>query len=58
MPDLSLKFADLEPRQRYKLLCGLVVPRPIALVTTLSPRGRRQRGAVLASSTSSPRTRR
>ena len=39
MPDLSLKFADLEPRQRYKLLCGLVVPRPIALVTTLSPDG-------------------
>jgi flavin reductase (DIM6/NTAB) family NADH-FMN oxidoreductase RutF len=39
MPDLSLKFADLEPRQRYKLLCGLVVPRPIALVTTLSPTG-------------------
>ena len=39
MPDLSLSFADLEPRQRYKLLCGLVVPRPIALVTTLSPEG-------------------
>ena len=39
MPDLSLSFADLEPRQRYKLLCGLVVPRPIALVTTLSPDG-------------------
>jgi len=32
MPDLSLKFADLQPRQRYKLLCGLVVPRPIALM--------------------------
>jgi len=39
MPDLSLKFADLEPRLRYKLLCGLVVPRPIAWVTTLSPAG-------------------
>jgi flavin reductase (DIM6/NTAB) family NADH-FMN oxidoreductase RutF len=39
MPDLSLKFADLEPRQRYKLLGGLVVPRPIALVTTLGPGG-------------------
>jgi flavin reductase (DIM6/NTAB) family NADH-FMN oxidoreductase RutF len=36
MPNLSLKFADLEPRLRYKLLCGLVVPRPIALVTTLA----------------------
>ena len=39
MPDLNLNFADLEPRQRYKLLCGLVVPRPIALVTTLGPDG-------------------
>ena len=39
MPDLSLKFADLAPRQRYKLLCGLVVSRPIALVSTLSPSG-------------------
>jgi flavin reductase (DIM6/NTAB) family NADH-FMN oxidoreductase RutF len=39
MPDLSLKFSDLQPRQRYKLLCGLVVPRPIALVTTRSPDG-------------------
>jgi flavin reductase (DIM6/NTAB) family NADH-FMN oxidoreductase RutF len=39
MSDLSFKFADLETRQRYKLLCGLVVPRPIALVTTLSPEG-------------------
>jgi hypothetical protein len=26
MPDLALKFADLAPRQRTKLLCGLVVP--------------------------------
>jgi flavin reductase (DIM6/NTAB) family NADH-FMN oxidoreductase RutF len=39
MSDLSLKFTDLEPRLRYKLLCGLVVPRPIAWVTTLSPAG-------------------
>jgi flavin reductase (DIM6/NTAB) family NADH-FMN oxidoreductase RutF len=39
MRDLSLNFAELEPRQRYKLLCGLVVPRPIALVTTLSADG-------------------
>jgi flavin reductase (DIM6/NTAB) family NADH-FMN oxidoreductase RutF len=39
MSDVSLKFADLEPRQRYKLLCGLVVPRPIAWVTTVSPQG-------------------
>ena len=39
MSDLNLKFADLQPRQRYKLLCGLVVPRPIALVTSTSPAG-------------------
>jgi flavin reductase (DIM6/NTAB) family NADH-FMN oxidoreductase RutF len=39
MPDLNLKFADLAPRQRYKLRCGLVVPRPIALVSSLSPAG-------------------
>jgi flavin reductase (DIM6/NTAB) family NADH-FMN oxidoreductase RutF len=39
MPDLSVKFADLDVRQRYKLLCGLVVPRPIALVTSLDAEG-------------------
>jgi len=31
---------DLSPRQRYKLLIGCVVPRPIALVSTVSPHGR------------------
>jgi flavin reductase (DIM6/NTAB) family NADH-FMN oxidoreductase RutF len=35
----SLSFADLAPRDRYKLLCGTIVPRPIALVTTLGPGG-------------------
>jgi len=30
---------DIEPRDRYKLICGLVVPRPIALVTTVSEDG-------------------
>ncbi|MBA2665537.1 MAG: flavin reductase family protein [Trueperaceae bacterium] len=30
---------DLDPRQRYKLLAGLVVPRPIALVSTLGSNG-------------------
>ena len=39
MPDLDLNFADLAPRQRYKLLCGLVVPRPIALVSSISAAG-------------------
>jgi flavin reductase (DIM6/NTAB) family NADH-FMN oxidoreductase RutF len=28
-------FRELDPHDRYKLLCGVVVPRPIALVTTL-----------------------
>jgi flavin reductase (DIM6/NTAB) family NADH-FMN oxidoreductase RutF len=35
----SVGFADLAPRERYKLLCATVVPRPIALVTTLSAEG-------------------
>lgn len=30
----------LDPRNRYKLIAGLVVPRPIALVTTLGADGR------------------
>lgn len=30
---------DIERRERYKLICGLVVPRPIALVTTVSEDG-------------------
>jgi flavin reductase (DIM6/NTAB) family NADH-FMN oxidoreductase RutF len=30
---------DIVQRERYKLLCGLVVPRPVALVTTLSEDG-------------------
>ena len=29
----------IERRERYKLLCGLVVPRPVALVTTVSADG-------------------
>jgi flavin reductase (DIM6/NTAB) family NADH-FMN oxidoreductase RutF len=36
---VSLAFASLKPLERYKLLCGLVIPRPIALVTTLGPDG-------------------
>jgi len=32
-------FPDLSPHDRYKLLCGIVVPRPIALVTTLDDNG-------------------
>jgi len=36
---VDLAFAELDARQRYKLLTALVVPRPIALVTTVSPEG-------------------
>jgi len=32
-------FDSIEPAKRYKLLVGLVVPRPIALVTTVSESG-------------------
>jgi len=35
----SVSFADLAPYDRYKLLCAAIVPRPIALVTTLGPEG-------------------
>jgi flavin reductase (DIM6/NTAB) family NADH-FMN oxidoreductase RutF len=35
----TVGFAELAPRERYKLLCATIVPRPIALVTTLSPEG-------------------
>jgi len=39
---VSLRFdlAGLSATDRYKLLGGLVVPRPIALVTSHSPDGR------------------
>lgn len=33
-------FRTLGPRERYKLLIGTVVPRPIAWVTTVNPQGR------------------
>jgi flavin reductase (DIM6/NTAB) family NADH-FMN oxidoreductase RutF len=35
----TVSFADLAPYERYKLLCATIVPRPIALVTTLGPDG-------------------
>jgi flavin reductase (DIM6/NTAB) family NADH-FMN oxidoreductase RutF len=35
----SADFTTLPAQDRYKLLCALVVPRPIALVTTLGPGG-------------------
>ena len=36
----GISFRELDPRDRYKLLCGVVVPRPIALVTTLDENGK------------------
>jgi flavin reductase (DIM6/NTAB) family NADH-FMN oxidoreductase RutF len=36
----GISFCDLAPLDRYKLLCGVVVPRPIALVTTLDENGK------------------
>jgi flavin reductase (DIM6/NTAB) family NADH-FMN oxidoreductase RutF len=40
MPDRFFDFALLRAIERYKLLCGIVVPRPIALVTSLDASGR------------------
>jgi flavin reductase (DIM6/NTAB) family NADH-FMN oxidoreductase RutF len=36
---VSIDFTSITPRERYKLLIGTVVPRPIALVTTRHPSG-------------------
>ncbi len=40
MADQFFDFAALQAIERYKLLCGIVVPRPIALVTSVDARGR------------------
>jgi len=37
---MRFDFSELSPARRYRLLGGLVVPRPIALVTTRSKEGR------------------
>lgn len=36
---MHLDFSTLAPRDRYKLLTALIVPRPIALVTSLGKNG-------------------
>lgn len=36
---MDLDFATLSPRDRYKLLCAVVIPRPVAWVTTLGETG-------------------
>jgi flavin reductase (DIM6/NTAB) family NADH-FMN oxidoreductase RutF len=38
--DLAFDFRALSAHQRYKLMIGSIVPRPIALVTTVDPHGR------------------
>ncbi|MBE7608012.1 flavin reductase family protein, partial [Salmonella enterica subsp. enterica serovar 4:-:1,2] len=39
MADHGIALRERDGRDRYKLLCGMVVPRPIALVTTLDENG-------------------
>src|SRR5512137_607410 len=36
---MELRIAELEQKTRYKLLIGLVYPRPIALVSTVNANG-------------------
>ncbi len=47
---MELNPDDLAPRDRYKLLIGCIIPRPIAFVSTVSRRGvttsRRSRSSV------------
>ena len=38
--DVTFDFRSLSARDRYKLMIGTVVPRPIALVTTVDRAGR------------------
>jgi flavin reductase (DIM6/NTAB) family NADH-FMN oxidoreductase RutF len=37
---MQFDFKQTTPREIYNLINGLVAPRPIALVTSLSPEGR------------------
>src|SRR3954468_2253497 len=36
---MELKLADITPTERYKLLIGLIVPRPIAWISTVNEAG-------------------
>jgi flavin reductase (DIM6/NTAB) family NADH-FMN oxidoreductase RutF len=38
--EVAFDFRKLSARERYKLMIGTIVPRPIALVTTVDPTGR------------------
>lgn len=44
MTHARFDFADLNPKERYKLLIGSVIPRPIALITTRARDGRANAG--------------
>jgi flavin reductase (DIM6/NTAB) family NADH-FMN oxidoreductase RutF len=39
MAEIDVGFADIAADRRYKILCSLVIPRPIALVTSVSEGG-------------------
>lgn len=39
MPEMDIRFDEIEADRRYKILCSLVIPRPIALVTSISENG-------------------
>ncbi len=36
---MQLRLSELDPRERYRLLIGSVIPRPIALISTTSANG-------------------
>ena len=40
MPDLEFDFTRMGVKECYKIICGIVVPRPIALVTSVDEEGR------------------
>lgn len=39
MADLTFTASELDPKDRYKILTAVIVPRPIAFVSTVSPAG-------------------
>ena len=40
MADLEFDFTQMSVKECYKIICGIVVPRPIALVTSIDADGR------------------
>jgi flavin reductase (DIM6/NTAB) family NADH-FMN oxidoreductase RutF len=39
MSEIDVRFADIAADRRYKILCSLIIPRPIALVTSINENG-------------------